>query len=115
MFGKDNERSVIQFDSERRKRMGFLRVIFIVAVVVSVVVIIFSESKRLNIALFGLVMGFGGLLRQHIKVLETENAAVVISFGGILFNGTELGRGALLQRACEAEPEQRGEISGEKR
>jgi hypothetical protein len=92
MLGTKGEKTVIQFDNGKRKKLGVLRIIFIAAVAVVVGVIIFSESKRLNLTLFALIMGSGGLLRHHIKVLDKENAGLALSPEGVVFNGTELGR-----------------------
>ena len=102
MFGMKNERTVIQFDNEKGKKMDFIRRLFI-AVVIAIIALTFylprkflmnkAQSTKLNTALFGLILGCGGLMRHYIKVTDKENAALVLSFQGIVFNGTELGRG----------------------
>jgi hypothetical protein len=92
MLGGKNEKTVIQFDNEKRRRMGFLQMAFVAVVLVCVILIFYFDSARLNRALIGLILGYGFLLQHYIKVLDKENAGLVISSQGILFNGTELGR-----------------------
>jgi hypothetical protein len=102
MFGRKNEKTVIQFDNEERRKMGFLQALYAVAAVIVVALIFYlpekfvmsqAQSTRLNGLLFAMIMGWGVLLRHYIEVLDKKNAALVISYQGIVFNGTELGRG----------------------
>jgi hypothetical protein len=87
------EKTVIQFDNEKRRKMEFLQMVFVAAGIGAVVVIVFSESDQLRRNLFVIFLGFGAFLRHYIKTLDKENAGLVISPEGIVFNGTELGRG----------------------
>jgi hypothetical protein len=87
------EKTVIQFDNEKRRKMEFLQMVFFATGIGVVVAVIFSESAPVRRALLGIFLGFGALLRQYIKTLDKENAGLVISSEGIVFNGTELGRG----------------------
>jgi hypothetical protein len=87
------EKTVIQFDNEKRRKMGFLQLVFVAAGIMAVVAVLLSKSVPVRRALLWLVLGFGVLLRQYIQTLDKENAGLVISSEGILFNGTELGRG----------------------
>ncbi|MDR1445805.1 MAG: hypothetical protein LBI90_02795 [Treponema sp.] len=111
LFGKNNEKTVIQFDNEKRKKMDFLRLLFIAAVIAAFAIIFFSKSDRLNHLLFGLILGCGGLMRYYIKTVDKENAGLVISSQGIVFNGTELGRklGLIAWKDIEAVGQGEGE------
>jgi hypothetical protein len=68
------EKTVIRFDNEKRRKMGFLQIVFVAAALAGVGVVIFSESVSIRRALLGLFLCFGALLRQYIKTLDKENA-----------------------------------------
>jgi hypothetical protein len=118
MFGLKNERTVIQFDNEKGRKMDFLRRLFIAAIIAAVALTFYlpgkylmsqAQSTRLNSTLFGLILGCGGLMRHYIKVMEKENSGLVLSSQGIVFNGTELGQGLGLVAWEDIEAVDRGD------